>query len=73
MPTSRQARRGEPSTGSLRPWVVKNLGAGKAGIECPRCGGKASVNKRKWLSASDYKTRSCTYCFKTSMIPEDVK
>lgn len=65
---------------SLPLWLMKNLGANKLGIECPRkgCGGKAIVNKKKWLhsrtvenadgSKTDIIGRSCTYCFKTARI-----
>lgn len=60
---------------NLPVWKIKELGNGQLGIECPRsgCAGKAKVNKRKWLgSRVDYETRSCTYCFAPSWIPEDL-
>jgi hypothetical protein len=69
----------------LPEWIVTELGSGKIGIECPRtvvasnldprgrekCGGKAIVNKRRWLMIQpDYATRACTYCFNTNRIPK---
>lgn len=55
----------------MKTWDVIRLEAGQAGIQCPyaSCRGKAVVNRKKWLSANSFKTRSCTYCFKTSLLP----
>jgi hypothetical protein len=56
---------------SLPVWKVKQLGAGKLGIECPRraCQGKAVVSGRKWKEARPEPTRSCTYCFRVAQLP----
>lgn len=60
----------------LPKWEVTDLGEGKLGIRCPRrgCRGKAVVNGKKWKETRTYNGikiigRSCTYCFRTAMIP----
>lgn len=65
----RRLRRESP----LSTWIVKELGQGQIGLQCPRtgCAGKAKVNKKKWIASHpEYETRSCTYCFHPSWIPE---
>jgi hypothetical protein len=69
----------------LPEWKTTDLGAGKLGIECPRkeCGGKAVVNKRKWIKAHVHTFhdnsklviwgRACTYCFRASGVPEHLR
>ena len=50
--------------------VIRRDGRQLVGITCPRCGGKAIVS-RKWLSEelNKFKTRTCTYCYKTAWLP----
>lgn len=66
----------ERVTFTMKTWNVVSLGAGKIGIQCPdtSCRGKAVVNRKKWLSSKPaFKTRSCTYCYKTFLIPPELK
>lgn len=52
-------------------WIVTTLPDGKLGIECPRCGGKAVVNRKKWLFGdTDFLSRGCTYCYRPIFIPK---
>lgn len=50
--------------------VVDVNGKKMLGIECPSCGNKAIVGKN-WKSpkVNRYATRTCTYCFKTAILP----
>jgi hypothetical protein len=59
---------------TLPLWITAPGEGGTLRITCPRCGGKAVVNKSKWLGyrseeGHSFIGRSCTYCFKTSRIP----
>jgi len=59
-------------------WITAQGEGGTLRITCPRCGGKALVNKKKWLTyrSEEGRTfigRSCTYCFKTAQIPEAMR
>lgn len=57
----------------LRTWIVSELPKGQLGIECPRCHGKAVVNKKKWLFDDiDFLSRGCTYCYAPIFIPKSV-
>jgi hypothetical protein len=59
----------------LLEWKVTKLPKGQFGLRCPRhqCGGKAVVNAKRWLSSRpDFETRSCTYCYVPSWIPEEL-
>lgn len=58
----------------MKTWLATGLEGGRLGIQCPdtNCKGKAVVNKRKWIGGNSYKTRSCTYCFKTFLIPTNL-
>lgn len=59
--------------GSVKNWIATELDSGQLGIECPRCGGKAKINKRRWIIAQpDYLSRGCTYCFYVSWIPQNL-
>lgn len=69
----KRTKRQKAYIGSLKPWLTTSLDANKLGIECPHkeCGGKAVVNKKKWLNLKrEYVGRSCTYCFRTSRVPD---
>lgn len=61
----------------LQFWEVRPLGVNQIGIKCPNCGGKAAVNRKKWLKPPDHLVgqniigRACTYCFRAARIPDD--
>jgi Zn-finger protein len=71
----RKLRRRLRSESNLPVWKTTELGNGKLGIQCPRygCGGKATVNKKKWIEAKPgFESRSCTYCYAVAWIPEEL-
>lgn len=56
---------------TLPSWIMQPGEGGTLRITCPSCGGKAVVNKSRWLNdRKEFIGRSCTYCFKTSKIRE---
>lgn len=63
--------RHEPGKGSLKMWRIGvwMMDDGLARITCPNCEQEAVVNGTAWRDASTYKTRPCTYCFKTAKVP----
>lgn len=72
---NRKLRRRLRRESSLPVWKVQELPKGQLGITCPRerCGGKAVVNKKRWLeSRPDFESRCCTYCYATAWIPEEL-
>lgn len=54
----------------LRVFTVKNLGGGKAGVECPHCHEKHVVRLSRWRKSLAGGTRPCPYCFKTCFMSE---
>lgn len=68
----------------MQNWKVVRLPKNRLGIQCPRkdCQCKAVVSK-SWLKNRQYEKnsgekhtiigRSCTYCFRSSLIPEELR
>ena len=54
-------------------WKVMRGEGGTLRITCPRCGGKAVVNGKKWVDSWPGIGRSCTYCFFTNRLPLDLR
>lgn len=79
MPKTQRTTQGGAPTGAPNPirwvlpfWVAVRV-AGGYQITCPRkaCGRRALVDKA-WPK-DGYGTRPCTYCFKTAVIPEELR
>jgi hypothetical protein len=79
MPKTQRTTQGGDSSGvPARPkwtlpfWAAVRV-AGGYKIKCPRkaCGHSALVDKT-WPTGG-YRTRPCTYCFKTATIPEELR
>jgi uncharacterized Zn-finger protein len=52
-----------------RTWKVEVLDEGDALITCGNCKNAAIVHLKTWLTFSEFKTRTCTYCYRTGKFP----
>lgn len=52
-------------------WDVEVIAEDGAYATCARCGFKLGVQLSAIAQASDFETRPCFYCFKTSRLPEE--
>jgi hypothetical protein len=64
--------------GVSKEWKVEVIeDSDDALITCPVCEGGAVINLPSWvlgtIKRQNKYTRSCTYCFRTSAIPEEIR